>query len=975
MVGGRRNGQRRGAGAAGAGGGWRDVVCTAASELVPHDRADGLCQINSPKTINTNHHGPSAMCRKILSLVLMVFVVLAIPLASGDVPNETEPDEWYDNWMYDTNHNRMDDRIEEKAVLEADVSIPVFVDYDHRPGEKDVRAIEELGFEVSYIAKLIDTVFVDNILPSEAPLLLELPGVVMVELNPPIESKLDISSPATKSRDSDLYSPKSAWEAGYTGEDIVIAVLDTGVDDGHESLDGKFVAGVDVSNPGVIVEGNPDDGNGHGTHCAGIAMGDGGSTDNDGDGEPDYMGTAPGALLVDVKISSDLGGNIGGALIQGMDWCVENKDEYDIRVLSISMGTTGTSDGQDATSRAANDAVDAGLVLVVAAGNDGSQGFPAPATADKVITVGWLEDKGTIDREDDSISSNSNYGPRDDDGDGDQKDELKPDVVAPGQSIRSCQYSSVGQNSVGYTDKSGTSMSAPHVAGIAALMLDANPNLTPDQIKQMLHDSAEKRGDPYDPELDPDYNTHYGWGIVDAYEAVVAAEGGVPPKDIRCRIDSPEDNDVVNDTIEIAGTASVNTGEIEHVEVKIDAGSWELASGTDNWNYQWDTSSTDDGDHAIYARAFDGEDYSNIVSVDVTVENEQGNEKPQAFIDSISPKKAVEGDLVTFEGHGEDDGDVVQYLWESDIDGELYNGSKSTYKTRSLSVGTHTIRFSVQDNEGVWSDAATGSVEIEEEENTAPGIDLYYPSDGTTITTSTVTLSWSGDDDDGDELTYDVYFDTNPNPKTLVADDGTEETYDTGELESGTSYYWKVIVSDGRDETESGTWSFTVDLSPNAVPEVQLTALSEGDTVQSDSVVLKWGGNDEDDDSLSYDVYLDTTPNPTKKVAVGLTEEFYEVTGLEEGTTYYWKVVVKDEQEEVSSAVGEFTVKQEKDGGDDDFELAGMNGYVVVGGGALAAGVVGVGLFFVMKRREDEYDEEYDEYGDEYEVYGDEEYL
>jgi len=921
------------------------------------------------------------MYRKILSLIFVFSIVLAVPVVTGDEPETTEAHQWYDNWMYDSNHNHIDDRIEEKAIFEPETRIPVFVDYDHRPGEKDVLAIREIGFEVSYIARLIDTVFVDDVLPSEAELFLELPGVLMVELNPPIENKLDVSSPATKSRDSELYSPESAWEEGYTGEDIVIAVLDTGVDDGHESLDGKFVAGVDVSNPGVRVNGNPDDGNGHGTHCAGIAMGDGGATDNDDDGEPDFMGTAPGALLVDVKISSDLGGNVGGPLIEGMDWCVENKDEYDIRVLSISVGTTANSDGQDATSRAANEAVDAGLVLVVAAGNDGpnNNGFGAPAAADKVITVGAVEDKGTVDRDDDTVASYSNRGPRSSDGDDDDKDELKPDVVAPGTTIRSCQYSSVGQNSIGYTDKTGTSMSAPHVAGIAALMLDANHNLDPEEVKQILHKTAEKRGEAYNSDIDPDYSREYGWGIVDAYGAVVAAEGGEIPKDIRCRISSPEDNDMVNDTIDVVGTASVNTGEIERVEVKIDAGDWEDADGTDDWTYRWDTTTADDGDHAIYARAFDGEDYSNIVSVDVTVDNVQENEKPLAVIDSISPQTAVEGELVNFEGHGEDDGDVVQYLWRSSIDGDLYNGSKANYKTRSLSVGAHTIWFSVKDDEGVWSDAVSRSLEVEEG-NAAPEIELDDPANGATITTETATLSWYGSDDDGDDLSYDVYFGTDPEPKTKVAGDETGEDYDTGALETDTTYYWKVVASDGRDEAESETWSFTVDLASNEAPEVHLTALSEGDTISSDSVILRWEGDDKDDDSLSYDLYLGTTPEPTVRVAKGLSEEFYEVTGLEEGTTYYWKVVVKDDQEEVSSTVGEFSVKQETDESDDEFEVAGMNGYAVVGGGVTVAALLGVALVLGLRRREDEYEDyddyEYlDEYGNEYELEVDEEYL
>jgi len=548
-----------------------------------------------------------------LVLLLLILPFFGIPKYNkknslnefgAEEKNSSEP--WWERWMYDKNHNKIDDRIEEKMTSAPHTPIPIFVDYAFPPSEKEKKEIENLGFEVNYIAKSVDTIFVNSILPREVPRLLSLPGIVMIELDPPIYKLLDVSSPAVKARGSPYYSPNTAWDMGYTGKDVVIAVLDTGVDDIHESLNGKFVAGVDVSNPAVDINGNPDDGNGHGTHVAGIAIGNGGNTDNNGDGEPDYMGTAPDALLVDVKIGTDVGGNVGSSIIRGIDWCIEHKEDYNISILSISFGTTSKSDGQDATSRSANQAVDNGFVVVVAAGNDGDQGFGSPAAADKVITIGAVDDKATISRKDDTIADYSNRGPRDDDGDDDPYDELKPDVVAPGTDIMSCRYSEIGQAGVGYVEMTGTSMACPHVSGIVALMLEANPNLTPDKIKKILRESAEQRGVPYDKNLSKRYSTEYGWGIVDAYNAVKLALRGEFPTNIDVTIETPADGEEVSNETYINASVEINQGSVETIELFINNKSVAKEENTDHISYLWNTRKVRNGEYLINVTATGG---------------------------------------------------------------------------------------------------------------------------------------------------------------------------------------------------------------------------------------------------------------------------------------------------------------------------------------------------------------------------------
>ncbi|UCH88374.1 MAG: S8 family serine peptidase, partial [Thermoplasmata archaeon] len=355
---------------------------------------------------------------------------------------------------------------------------------------------------------------IDTVCASSVPLktikeMTRLPNVVMVELQPELRSYLDTSSPAVRSRASNKYSPYSAMDLGYSGRDVVIAIIDTGVDDTiHQSLRGKFVGGADLAGVVMINNTNPDDDFGHGTHVAGIAMGDGGT-----DGT--YMGTAPNASLVDVRI----GLGVGGDLMQGMEWVMDNKESKNISIVSISVGSQGNSDGTDALSRDANTAVDMGMVVLSSAGNDGQNYLSAPAAADKVLAVAASNDQSTINRDDDYIAGFSNYGPRRDDGDTDKIDELKPEITGHGVNIMAPMHNTRDS----YIAFSGTSMSCPMVAGVAALMLEANPDLTPADVRQILLESAEARGSPSYSDLSSKYNIRYGFGIVDAYGAVKRA--------------------------------------------------------------------------------------------------------------------------------------------------------------------------------------------------------------------------------------------------------------------------------------------------------------------------------------------------------------------------------------------------------------------------------------------------------------------
>lgn len=284
--------------------------------------------------------------------------------------------------------------------------------------------------------------------------------------------------------------------SSYSKDDMVVAVIDTGIDKNHVDLDGsKVIAWKDYVNN----QSSPYDDHGHGTHCAGIVAAE-------GDGNSNYKGVASGAALVGLKVLASNGSGSTSNVDAAIQWCIDNKDTYGIDIISMSLGSTGSSDGTDSTSLLCNQATDAGIVVLVAAGNSGPSRYTigSPGAAEKVITVGNMSDPGEKGFH---LSYLSSRGPTAD-------NRIKPDIGAPGVAIMAPKANSTN----GYVAYSGTSMATPFTAGTVALMLEANPSLTPAQIKTMLISTAEDWG-PNGKDED------YGYGRLDAYEAVKTAGG------------------------------------------------------------------------------------------------------------------------------------------------------------------------------------------------------------------------------------------------------------------------------------------------------------------------------------------------------------------------------------------------------------------------------------------------------------------
>ena len=301
------------------------------------------------------------------------------------------------------------------------------------------------------------------------------------------------------------------------GSGISIAILDSGIDPNHHVFHNHSGSGSRIiENLDFTGEGRTDDPYGHGTHVAATAAGNahvaGGA----------YTGIAPGANLINVRVLGSTGQGAISDALAGIDWCITNKDSYNIRVLNLSFGTIAVdSYVNDPLCQAVRRAFDVGLVVCAAAGNLGKDengtklygAIHSPGIEPTIITVGATNTFGTDARSDDVIASYSSRGPTrgcitDADGTKHYDNLIKPDLVAPGNKLIEAKspgnylvtnhpqldapVSSYAPHAMMYM--SGTSMATPVVAGAAALMLQRNPFLTPNLLKAALEFTAQPVG-------------------------------------------------------------------------------------------------------------------------------------------------------------------------------------------------------------------------------------------------------------------------------------------------------------------------------------------------------------------------------------------------------------------------------------------------------------------------------------------------
>ena len=536
--------------------------------------------------------------------------------------------------------------------------------------DDDRSSLEALGHSVAVELPSIDAILIGSVNPDDVGELSKLDGVVMVERYGSVVFYGDVQTLAVKARNSTEY-PNGAWGLGVSGHGVNIALTDTGVDNEHPGLSGKFVAGYDAvcyvhSDPQCILSGgreedgsfDPDDANQHGTACMGMASATG--IESDGS-QSDFYGSAPNSSLVDVRIGTDVGAGpfenyvleqeFYESAMNGIQWIIDHRDDawpgvdeanHGIDIISLSWGITshesGESDGSDMHSRILDDAMVAGVTVSNAAGNSGpdNDGLSGMSASSLSITVAATDDQNTVSRDDDTIASYSSRGPRRDNGDGNPVNELIPELSAPGTNIvqaEGCVSSGGCNNFLGgdasdntYTGRgSGTSYATPTVTGIIALIMEANENLTPLQIKEVLKQTSERRGEPSVPEVDPYWNREFGYGMVDAYEAVSFAlrlNGAEYLEDIDPTIQNHLLNLVdSNGTINATGHSWAQMGSIDRVEYRVDSGEWietEYSSTPSEigplvpfqWHVIMNPQKLESGPHVIEVRAVSDSGYS-----------------------------------------------------------------------------------------------------------------------------------------------------------------------------------------------------------------------------------------------------------------------------------------------------------------------------------------------------------------------------
>ena len=574
----------------------------------------------------------------VLGIMLIPALATAITLENDSVSkNQVIETPWWENTNMDKDGDYIHDAIWKAAennhynYLNENNMISVIVDFDHTPTIDDEIMLEKnVLFEVQFRYWLIDSI-AGKVNINLIPQIIELPGVVFVELDGLLQIQMNDVN--------EVHDVNLVWqETGYTGAGSVVAIIDTGIDSDHVGLDDiddsnytndtKVIAFYDAVNYPELTNGTEVkayDDQGHGTHCAGITA---------GTGAPDfqYIGVAPKAQLVGVKVLDEGGSGSFATVMAGMEWTVEKRHVFNIRAASMSLGGPGaiewTSSEEESVNRMGNEMMREGIALFIAAGNSAfSAQIGTPGSAEDVITVGAL-DKNT------AIAVYSSQGPT-------EEGRVKPNIAFVGSSVMAPDFNTGD----GYTSKSGTSMATPGAAGLAALMYQANPDLSPFDIRNIMQETATYRRCDYMFANEPcaednipknRQNNVYGHGHVNSVPSVMEAANKVYELSLTLNVTLASDYDTDNRVI-----LNQEDGVLFNVEGGATRVQWRTWDMRDNWmdlagfdaddttfivthsllvdRLQYLPNNTVEGEQVLLVRAITNEKSSTNLAVDINI--------------------------------------------------------------------------------------------------------------------------------------------------------------------------------------------------------------------------------------------------------------------------------------------------------------------------------------------------------------------